>query len=167
MGASILLTGASGHIGGRLLRVLEAGNAGSGRRVRCLSRDPRRVAAGAATEVVRGDCLYPASLEAALAGVETAFYLVHSMGSGADFAARDRRAALNFGRAAAHAGVRRIVYLGGLIDAQGTLSAHLKSRAETGEALRASGVPLVEFRAGIVVGAGSLSFETIQALVER
>src|SRR6185436_14142555 len=106
MGATILLTGATGHIGGRLLRVLEAGGADDARRVRCLSRDPERVAAaGAGTEVVRGDCLDAASTEAALAGIETAFYLVHSMGSGAGFAERDSQAASNFGRAAARAGV--------------------------------------------------------------
>ena len=168
MGATILLTGATGHIGGRLLRVLEAGGAGDARRVRCLSRDPGRVAVTAAgTEVVRGDCLDAASLDAALAGIDTAFYLVHSMGSGADFAARDRLAAVNFGRAAARAGVRRIIYLGGLADDAASLSPHLRSRAETGRHLRAAGVPVVEFRASIVIGAGSLSFEMIRALVER
>src|SRR6187402_1293401 len=168
MGATILLTGATGHIGGRLLRRLEAGGAGDGRRIRCLSRDPGRVAVtGAGTEVVRGDCLDAASLDAALAGIDTAFYLVHSMGSGADFAALDRRAAVNFGRAAARAGVRRIVYLGGLADDVASLSPHLRSRAETGRHLRAAGVPVVEFRASIVIGAGSLSFEMIRALVER
>ena len=86
----------------------------------------------AGTEVVRGDCLDAASLDAALAGIDTAYYLVHSMGSGADFAAQDRRAAVNFGRAAARAGVRRIIYLGGLADDVASLSPHLRSRAETG-----------------------------------
>ena len=89
------------------------------------------------------------------------------MAAGSQFAELDRRAADNFGRAAARAGVRRIIYLGGLTDDIGASSAHLKSRAETGEALRASGVPVIEFRASIVIGAGSLSFEMIQALVER
>ena len=168
MGATLLLTGATGHIGGRLLRVLEAGGAGDGRRVRCLSRDPARVAVtGAGTEVVRGDCLDAASLDAALAGIDTAFYLVHSMGSGAGFVAQDRLAAVTFGRAAAGAGVRRIIYLGGLADDVASLSPHLRSRAETGRHLRAAGVPVVEFRASIVIGAGSLSFEIIRALVER
>jgi uncharacterized protein YbjT (DUF2867 family) len=167
MGATILLTGATGHIGGRLLRLLEAGGAGDAR-VRCLSRDPRRVAVtGAGTEVVRGDCLDAASLDAAFAGIDTAFYLVHSMGSGADFAALDRQAAVNFGRAAARAGVRRLIYLGGLADDVASLSPHLRSRAETGRHLRAAGVPVVELRASIVIGAGSLSFEMIRALVER
>jgi uncharacterized protein YbjT (DUF2867 family) len=162
--ATVLITGATGYIGGRLLRRFEQ----RGRAVRCLVRDPARLgAARSTTEVVQGDCLDETTLDRALAGVGTAYYLVHSMAAGTDFADVDRRAAENFGRAAARANVRRIVYLGGLVDVQGSLSEHLKSRAETGEVLRASGVPLVEFRAGIVVGAGSLSFETIQALVER
>lgn len=100
-------------------------------------------------------------------GVDQAYYLVHSMASGHQFAVRDREAAATFGRVAARAGVRRIIYLGGLGEDQDSLSTHLKSRLETGEVLRASGVPIVEFRASIVVGAGSLSFEMIRALVER
>jgi lipocalin/uncharacterized protein YbjT (DUF2867 family)/ligand-binding SRPBCC domain-containing protein len=107
------------------------------------------------------------SLDAAMKGVDQAYYLVHSMTSGAAFAARDHEAAANFGRAAARAGVRRIIYLGGLGGDQDSLSTHLKSRRETGETLRESGIPVVEFRASIVVGAGSLSFEMIRALVER
>jgi uncharacterized protein YbjT (DUF2867 family)/ligand-binding SRPBCC domain-containing protein len=161
---SILLTGATGYIGGRLLRRLEVG----GRAVRCLARHPAKVAApGPNTEVVEGDCLDEATLDRAFAGVHAAYYLVHSMGSQSDFADADRRAADNFGRAAARAGVRRIVYLGGLTGDADSLSTHLKSRAETGDALRAGGVPVVEFRASIVIGAGSLSFQMIQALVER
>src|SRR5512145_1041468 len=102
MGSRILLTGATGYIGGRLLRRLEEG----GHAVRCLARQPARVAATRpTTEVVAGDCLDEASLDRALAGVESAYYLVHSMAAGADFAALDRRAADNFGRAAARAGV--------------------------------------------------------------
>jgi uncharacterized protein YbjT (DUF2867 family) len=164
MEATVLVTGATGYIGGRLLRRFEEG----GRAVRCLARQPNRLGATrATTEVVQGDCLDEASLDRALAGLHSAYYLVHSMSGGSDFADVDRRAAANFGRAAARAGMRRIVYLGGLTDEIGALSAHLKSRAETGEILRASGVPLIEFRASIVIGAGSLSFEMIQALVER
>jgi uncharacterized protein YbjT (DUF2867 family) len=160
----ILLTGATGYIGSRLLRELEA----DGCTVRCLARQPARVAASrATTEVVTGDCLDAASLDAAMTGVDQAFYLVHSMASGARFAALDRKAAANFGRAARRAGVRRIIYLGGLADDGDLLSSHLKSRVETGEALRGSGVPVVEFRASVVIGAGSLSFEMIRALVER
>lgn len=162
--ALVLVTGASGYIGSRLLRVLEE----DGYSVRCLARQPERVAAArATTEVIAGDCLDEASLDAAMKGVDQAYYLVHSMASGSVFAARDREAAANFGRAAARAGVRRIIYLGGLGEDQASLSTHLKSRLETGEALRTAGVPVVEFRASIVVGAGSLSFEMIRALVER
>src|SRR5688572_15520032 len=161
---SVLLTGATGYIGSRLLRELEA----SGCPVRCLARQPARVAARrTTTEVVTGDCLDAASLDAAMTGVDQAFYLVHSMASGAGFAALDREAAANFGRAARSAGVRRIIYLGGLADDGDFLSSHLKSRVETGEVLRDSGVPVVECRASIVIGAGSLSFEMIRALVER
>jgi uncharacterized protein YbjT (DUF2867 family) len=160
----VLLTGASGYIGGRLLRALEE----SGRTVRSLARRPDRFApTRSTTEVVQGDCLDEPSLDRAFAGVQTAYYLVHSMAAGPHFAELDRRAAANFGRAAARAGARRIIYLGGLADDIGSLSTHLKSRSETGEALRAGGVPVVEFRASIVIGAGSLSFEMIRALVER
>ena len=164
MDANILLTGATGYIGGRLLRRFEQ----RGHAVRCLVRQPAHLrVTRSTTRVVQGDCLDETTLDPALAGVETAYYLVHSMATAPDFADADRRAAENFGRAAKRAGVRRIVYLGGLTDAAGAPSAHLKSRAESGEALRASGVPVVEFRASIVIGAGSLSFEMIQALVER
>ena len=117
--------------------------------------------------MVAGDCLDEASLDRALAGVRRAYYLVHSMAAGSHFEDLDRRAADHFGRAAARAGVRRIVYLGGLADDTSALSAHLRSRAETGDALRAGGVPVIEFRASVVIGAGSLSFQMIQALVER
>jgi uncharacterized protein YbjT (DUF2867 family) len=164
MDAQVLLTGATGYIGGRLLRGFEEG----GRAVRCLARQPARLGeVRPTTEVVQGDCLDEASLDRALVGVHAAYYLVHSMAEGSGFAQMDRSAACNFGRAAARAGVRRIIYLGGLTDETGPPSAHLKSRAETGEALRASGVPVIEFRASIVIGAGGLSFEMIQALVER
>ena len=161
---AILLTGATGCIGGRLLAVLEA----RGHRVRCLTRRPAALAerVGPHTGVVRGDCLDPDSLQGAFAGVATAYYLVHSMASGADFEAQDRAAAHNFGTAARAAGVRRIVYMGGLGASDG-LSRHLRSRHETGEVLRESGVPVVEFRSAVVIGAGSLSFELIRALVER
>jgi len=161
----IALTGATGYVGGRLLRALEA----RGQRLRCLARRPDalRSRAGAASEIAAADCLDPGSLGPALAGVETAYYLVHSMGSGADFAERDRRAARNFAEAARAAGVRRIVYLGGLGEPGEPLSPHLRSRHETGALLRSTGVPVVELRASIVIGSGSLSFELIRALVER
>ena len=161
----ILLTGATGYVGGRLLPALE----GAGYQVRCLARRPdyleQRV--GSETEVVRGDLLEPASLAPALNGIDAAYYLVHSMGSSGDFEDLDRQAAANFGDAARQAGVRRIIYLGGLGEEREDLSPHLRSRQETGETLRASGVPVVELRASIVLGSGSLSFELIRALVER
>ena len=159
-----LLTGATGYIGGRLLRRIER----DGSAVRCLCRNPealgRRVAPG--TEVVQGDLLQPASLDAAFSGVDTAFYLVHSMNGGEQFEAEEHRAAHNFAVAARKAGVRRIIYLGGLAHGAG-LSAHMRSRVETGNILRASGIPVIEFQASIVIGSGSASFEMIRALVER
>ena len=160
----ILLTGASGYVGGRLLRRLER----RGGPLRCLARRPEELAgrAAPATEVCRGDLLEPASLPEALAGVDTAFYLVHSMGAGPDFEERDRRAARNFAAAARESGVRRIVYLGGLGSGE-DLSPHLRSRQEVGRVLSASGVPVVELRASIVIGSGSLSFEMVRSLAER
>jgi uncharacterized protein YbjT (DUF2867 family) len=162
----ILVTGATGYVGGRLLAALEQ----TGARLRCLARRPEALTGqvSASTEVVKGDCLDPATLAAALEAVETAYYLVHSMGSGHEFAALDEIAARNFGEAAREAGVRRIVYLGGLGAAgEGELSEHLRSRQQTGDVLRASGVPVVELRASIVIGSGSLSYEMVRALVER
>jgi uncharacterized protein YbjT (DUF2867 family) len=124
--------------------------------LRCLARRPEdlRDRVAATTEVVPGDCLDRASLDAALDGVGTAFYLVHSMGRGDDFVAQDRTAAQNFAAAAAACGVRRIVYLGGLGSASDRLSAHLRSRQETGALLAGTGVPVVEFRASVIVGSG-------------
>jgi len=161
----ILLTGATGYVGGRLLAVLEKAS----RRVRCLARRPEFLRARAAegTEVVAGDVLDPDSLVAAMRGVTTAYYLVHSMGSTGSFEEQDRRGAQNFAAAARAAGVRRIIYLGGLGDSRQPLSPHLRSRHEVGDVLRASGVPVIEFRASIVIGSGSLSFEMVRALVER
>lgn len=162
---SVLLTGATGYIGGRLVPVLEA----AGVRLRCLARRPTALSSrvSSTTEVVEGNLFEPASLARALAGIDVAYYLVHSMGAHGDYLEQDRVAARNFGEAARAAGVRRIVYLGGLAADDGTLSKHLKSRIETGQALRESGVPVVEFRASVVIGSGSLSFELIRTLVER
>jgi uncharacterized protein YbjT (DUF2867 family) len=161
----VLVTGATGYIGGRLLKALEA----SHHRIRCLARHPEflkaRVRSG--TEVVSGDCLDRCTLRAALAGVDTAYYLVHSMGSAAKFAEQDRIAAQNFAEAAKEFGVRRIIYLGGLGEVSPSLSSHLRSRLEVGDLLRHSGLPVIEFRASIVIGSGSLSFEMIRALVQR
>ncbi len=161
----ILLTGATGYVGGRLLHRLED----QGRPTRCLVRRPDEFRGRAAprTEVVGGDVADPASLELALSGITTAYYLVHSMGAREDFEERDRLAAQTFARAAAAAGVKRIVYLGGLGDSETDLSAHLRSRHEVGRLLAASGVPTIELRASIVIGSGSLSFELIRSLVER
>jgi uncharacterized protein YbjT (DUF2867 family) len=111
--------------------------------------------------------LEPESLGPALDGIETAYYMVHSMASADGFEERDREAASHFARAASEAGVRRIVYLGGLGDEGSGLSAHLRSRHEVGRILRSTGVPVIEFRASIVIGTGSLSFEMVRALVER
>jgi uncharacterized protein YbjT (DUF2867 family) len=161
----ILLTGATGYVGGRLLPLLVA----DGWRVRCLARQPEhlssRVPAG--VEVVQGDLLNAASLSAAMQGADAAYYLVHSMGATGDFETQDRIAADNFATAACAAGVKRIIYLGGLGEDEPDLSAHLRSRHEVGERLRAHGVPVIEFRASIIIGSGSLSFEMIRALVER
>ena len=161
----ILLTGATGYVGGRLLKVLQT----NGYPVRCLARRPEFLTPRGSpnTEIVKGDCLDTASLAPACAGVHTAYYLVHSMGSTGDFTEQDRVAAANFGAAACAARVQRIIYLGGLGTTGGQLSTHLRSRHETGEALRAKGIPVVELRASIILGSGSLSFELIRALVER
>ena len=161
----ILITGATGYVGGRLLPLLVQ----DGCRVRCLARQPERLASRvpAGVEVVAGDVLDAASLSSAMQGVEAAYYLVHSMGSTGDFEEQDRLAADNYAKAAAAAGVQRIIYLGGLGEDQADLSTHLRSRHEVGERLRAPGVPVIELRASIIIGSGSLSFEMIRALVER
>jgi uncharacterized protein YbjT (DUF2867 family) len=161
----ILVTGATGYVGGRLVQSLEH----HGCRLRCLARRPEflRQKVAPSTEVVAGDVLDRRSLAVALEGVDAAYYLVHSMGSNGSFEENDRRAARNFGEAAKAAGVRRIIYLGGLGDEHKTLSSHLRSRQEVGHILRQSGVPVLEFRASIVIGSGSLSFEMIRSLVER
>lgn len=160
----VLLTGASGYVGGRLLPVLEAADC----KVRCLARRPQALAArvGIDTEVVGGDVQDPDSLVEALAGVHTAYYMVHSMGDKQGFEDADRKAAENFSQAAERAGVRRIVYLGGLGD-DDVSSQHLRSRHEVGRILRASSVETIEFRASIILGSGSLSFEMVRELVER
>jgi uncharacterized protein YbjT (DUF2867 family) len=161
----VLVTGATGYVGGRLWRRLEK----LGHRVRCLVRDPDRLKGrvGPATEVVGGDVLDPESLAAALQGVSSAYYLVHSMGSDESFEEQDRAAALNFATAAEAAQVKRIIYLGGLARETEDLSPHLRSRHEVGRIFRQSGVPTIELRASIVLGSGSLSFEMIRSLVER
>ena len=162
----VLVTGATGYIGGRLVpRLLEKGFC-----VRCLARDPARLRGRTwfdQVEVVRGDVTDAESLVGVMDGVEAAYYMVHSMGDTAAFHDRDLTAARNFSEATRDGGVSRILYLGGLGDASDELSEHLQSRQETGEALKSAGVPVTEFRAAIVVGSGSVSFEMIRNLTER
>lgn len=162
---TLLVTGATGYIGSRLAGHL----LDRGRGLRVMARDPRRLAAlaVAGADCVAGDVLQPESLVPALRGVEVAYYLIHSMGTGADYAARDREAAANFAAACAAAGVRRIIYLGGLGEATSALSKHLTSRQEVGDVLRAGPVPVTELRAAIIVGAGSASFEIIRDLARK
>jgi len=161
----VLVTGATGYIGGRLVpRLVEAGHA-----VRVLARDSGRLTGRFAdVDVAEGDLFDRASIRASLQDVDVAYYLVHSMTRGrGDFAQKDREAAAIFARAAADAGVRRILYLGGLgVEGKG-LSQHLRSRHETGEMLRSTDVPVTEFRAAMIVGSGSASFEMMRYLTER
>ena len=160
----VLLTGATGYVGGRLLRALSQ----RGERIRCLTRreEEMRARVDNEIEVCAGDVLNQDSLEAALAGVDVAFYLVHSMGTDGDFSNEDRIAAKNFAQAAERSGVRRIVYLGGL-GGDDVESTHLRSRHEVGRIFRGSSVETIELRASIIIGSGSLSFEMIRNLVNK
>lgn len=162
----ILLTGASGYVGGRLIPLLEQQQV----ILRCLARSPDKLRplVKETTQIVQGDVLDRPSLDVALKGVDTAYYLVHLMSGSKNFEKEDRQAAVNFAEAAKKAGVKRIIYLGGLgDDADPKLSPHLRSRHEVGEILRQSGVETIEFRAGMVVGAGSLSFQLMKSLTDR
>lgn len=161
----VLVTGATGYVGGRLIpRLLHVGHS-----VRALARDPGRLADAswaADVEVVRGDLEDPASLVAAFAGQQVVYHLVHAMSAGGDFQAAELEQARNVARAAREAGVERIVYLSGLHPEGEELSKHLASRVAVGETLLASGVPTIVLEAGIVIGSGSASFEMIRHLTE-
>ena len=163
----ILVTGATGYVGGRLVpKLLEAGY-----HVRCLARDPERLKGRPwreQIEVVGGDALNKKSLVEAMRGVSVAYYLIHGLQGGKVNAERDMRAARNFSEAAEEAGVRRIIYLGELVNTTDYLSPYLRARHETGYILRSSSrVPVTEFRAGMIVGSGSVLFEMIRYLSER
>lgn len=160
---NVLVTGATGYIGGRLIpRLLERGH-----RVRVLVRDPRRIGGrpwAHQVEVITGDLLDHASVARAVAGMDAAYYLVHSMGVDDDFARVDRRAAATFGNAAQD--LAHVIYLGGLLPAPPHVSIHLRSRAEVGAILHAY-CHTTEFRAGPIIGSGSASFEMVRYLTER
>ena len=163
---AVMLTGGTGYVGGRLIPLLEQQPV----KLRCLARNPDKMRSlvKETTQIVRGDVLDASSLDAALQGVHTAYYLVHLMSGSKDFEKEDRQAATNFAQAAKKAGVRRIIYLGGLgDDADPKLSPHLRSRHEVGQILRESGVETIEFRASLVIGTGSLSFDLVKSLTDR
>lgn len=167
MTRNVLVTGATGYVGGRLVpRLLEEGHP-----VRCLVRDPARLQGRPwfdQVDLTCGDLLRPETLKEAFEGVDTAFFLVHTMQGGEGFHERDLDCARNFAQAARAAGVRRIVYLGALGRSDdGALSKHLRSRQAVADELRAHGPDVLEFRAGVIVGSGSLSFELIRDLTER
>jgi uncharacterized protein YbjT (DUF2867 family) len=167
---SVLLTGATGYVGGRLLPLLVAGENAEAGRLRCLVRDPARAPEAVRPYAVRGDALTGEGLAAALDGTDVAYYLIHSMGrGGGDFAARDRQAAETFGAAAEGAGVRRVIYLGGLSGGgeANASSPHLRSRDEVAELLARHVPQFVHVRAAMVIGAGGASFEMLRALVRR
>lgn len=162
----ILVTGATGYVGGRLVPHLLK----EGYPVRVLVRDRLRIQGRPWTgqvEIVEGDVMKPSTLLPAMEGVSIAYYLIHSMRGGENFQESDQIAARNFGRAAEQSGIQRIIYLGGLGNPETHLSDHLRSRQQSGEALRSFGVQVTELRAGVIVGSGSLSFEMIRYLTER
>jgi uncharacterized protein YbjT (DUF2867 family) len=162
MTKKVLVAGASGFIGQRLVKALLAAEVP----VRCLVRRESRLPDG--VEIVKGDLLEPLTLPAALEGVDTVYYLVHSMAAGrSGFERRDRQAAENFTRAATEAGVRRVIYLGGLGETGPELSGHLQSRLEVASILQCGAFATTFLRAAVIFGAGGASFEMIRSLVEH
>lgn len=161
----ILVTGSSGYIASRLIsQLLDAGY-----RVRCLARDPRRLYGRSWSrdvEIVQGDVTVPSTLPAALEGVHTAYYLIHNMTYGHGYTSLELDSARAFASAAEKAGVEHIIYLGGLADAEQDIAPHMRSRIETGRVLREGKVPVTEFRAGVIAGSGSISFEMIRFMTE-
>lgn len=161
----ILVTGATGYIASRLIpRLLD-----SGYRVRALARDPRRLHGRAWSrhvEVVQADVTEPSTLDAAMDGVHTAYYLIHNMSHGRGYTSLELDSARAFASAAEKAGVEHIIYLGGLADPEQHIAPHMRSRIETGKVLREGKVPVTEFRAGVITGSGSISFEMIRFMTE-
>jgi len=163
---AVLLTGGTGYVAGRLIPPLEQKSV----MLRCLARKPEKLRpnVAASTEVVSGDVLDCASLQEAMRGIHTAYYLIHLMSDSKNFEKDDRQAAMNFAHAARSANVRRLIYLGGLGDDDDPkLSPHLRSRHEVGKILRDSGVETIEFRASMVIGSGSASFDLMKSLTDR
>ncbi|GJL79549.1 MAG: hypothetical protein NPINA01_25380 [Nitrospinaceae bacterium] len=163
---NILIVGATGYIGQKLIqRLKETGNP-----IRCLVRNPRSFKENPSQQIQiqQGDLIDFESIKNAFTGIDTAFYLVHSLDVKRDFEKQEQKAATNFANAAKSANIKRIIYLGALgNEEEGPLSPHLQSRKEVGNILRSSGVPVLEFQASIILGSGSLSFEMIRTLSER
>jgi uncharacterized protein YbjT (DUF2867 family) len=163
---NILVTGTTGNIGSKLVPRLVAG----GYRVKCIARDPQRLSRfnWPSVDILQADLLDLQSLERVMQDIDVAYYLVHSMADGVQgYIQRDLAAATNFGVAAKQANIKHIIYLGGLGDCEKSISPHLEARQDVGEILRQTGIPVTEFRAAIVIGSGSMSFEMIRYLTER